>query len=57
LEETVKTDNFAEDEIDYQILRYSELRPRLVAASAAENNIMIEVVVINESCRAVCIFR
>jgi hypothetical protein len=53
LEDRVRANNYAEDEIDYQNLRYSRARPRAVAASAAEDHMMMVVIVIDDYCKAV----
>jgi hypothetical protein len=53
LEATVMADNLTEDKIYCQNLRYSRLKPRLVAVSALENRIIMEVVVVDQSCKIV----
>jgi hypothetical protein len=57
LEETVLADNLAKDEFNCRNIRYSGLRPSPVAVSAAENDMMMRVVVIDKCCKAVRVWR
>jgi hypothetical protein len=57
LEEKMMADNLPSDRIDFQNVRFSGSRPRLVAASAAEADMMIVVVVVDEGIRAGPVFR
>jgi hypothetical protein len=57
LEEMVIGDHLAKDMIDYQILRYCILKQMPVIALAAEDNIMIDLEVVDKSCRAVQVWR
>jgi hypothetical protein len=50
-------DSSGEDEIDCRNVRYSRSRSRLAAALGAEDDIRVEVVVVDESCRAVQVWR
>jgi tRNA A22 N-methylase len=47
--EMVTADDLAEDEIVYQNLRYSQLRPELIAGSAVEHNMLMKLEVVDES--------
>jgi hypothetical protein len=55
LEITLSADNLAEDTIDYENLRYSRSRLGPVAASAAEDDMMvvIEVVIVTVAVRLI----
>jgi hypothetical protein len=57
LEEKMMADNLPSDRIDFQNVRFSRSRPRLVAASAAEADMMIVVVVVDDGIRAGPVFR
>jgi hypothetical protein len=50
-------DNLAKDEIDCQNLRYSRSILRAVTALTAEENIMIEVVVVGKSYKMVRVWK
>jgi hypothetical protein len=52
----ITVNNLAEDEIDYRNMRYSGSRPRPLIVSEVDDNIMIELVVICKSGRAVRIW-
>jgi hypothetical protein len=53
LDKTVMADNLAKDKIDCYNFRYSRSRPRLTVASVADNDIMMEVVVVGASYKTV----
>jgi hypothetical protein len=56
-EETVTADKLAESEIDFRNSRNSGWRPRPAAVSAAEDNMIMIVEVIDESFRTVRVWR
>jgi hypothetical protein len=50
-------DNLVRDKIHCPNLTYSGLSPSLVVGSLVENDIVIDMVVVDESCKAVGIWR